>query len=60
MAEEEEPHRGGHFITLCDLNSNRLMAKAACRCKGPRKGRVKRDWNKRRGRGGGGQPKGTE
>lgn len=34
---EEEPHRGGHFITLCDLNSNQLMATAACRCKRPRK-----------------------
>lgn len=39
---EEEPHRGGHFITPCALNSNRLMAIAACRCKGPRKRRVKR------------------
>ena len=26
---EEESHRGGHFITLCDLNSNQLMAEAA-------------------------------
>lgn len=36
---EEEQHRGGHFIRPCDLNSNRLMAKAACRCKGPKKAR---------------------
>lgn len=45
-------HRGGHFITLCDLNSNRLMAKAACRCKRPRKRHVKRrDLKKRKKRG---------
>lgn len=40
------------LITLCDLNSNRLMAKAACRCKRPRKRRVKRrDLKKRKGGG---------
>lgn len=34
---EEERHRGGHFITPCDLNSNQLRAKAARRCKRRRK-----------------------
>lgn len=57
---EEEPNRGRHFISLCDLNSNRLMAKAACRCKRPRKRRVKRRDLKKKRKGGGVKPKGTK
>lgn len=50
---EEEPHRRGHFITPCDVNSNQLVAEAARRCKRPRKRREKRETGKKMKRGGG-------